>query len=295
MVNVKKVFKKAGKAIGDASSLFKKYTRKAIKTGGKALEKTIEVAGDSLKKIKAKAKKLTKTQAVLLVSLGVVGTYAGVNVGDAVGEYNKRNNKEFTVKEVFYKDGDTVDEISFVITNPDKIEIYPDDSFVIFEASSLYSSKISNKTITLNDLPYTITETKISKDKENDEQPDLNPDVPYVITIKINGLDLSGKDKDMINSGDKLFVLKLKADINNDIKDEFEDDGEVIKDELEKIVGTGANATKDWLKWIWEQILTLLAPIGYAIGYGLLAILILYILYLIIKTVIYNYLQKKLK
>jgi len=293
MVNFKKVVKKGGKALGETTSIFKKYARKAIKVGGKALSKTIEIAGDSLKKIKNKVKKLTKAQAVVLLTLGGVATYSGVNVGNAVAEFNKRNNKEFTVKEIFYKDGDDVDEISFVITNPDKIEIYPDDSFVIVEANSFFDSKFSNKTLFLGELPYLITETKISKDKENDEQPDLNPDIPYVITIKINGLDLSGKDKDMIKSGERLFVLKLKPDINNDIKDEFEDDGEAIKETLENAVKAGAGATDDFLKWILDQLKTLLAPVGYAIGYGLLAILIIYILYLIGKTVILNFLQKK--
>jgi hypothetical protein len=307
MVNFKKVVKKGGKALGETTSIFKKYARKAIKVGGKALSKTIEIAGDSLKKIKNKVKKLTKAQAVVLLTLGGVATYSGVNIGDAVAEFNKRNNKEFTVKEIFYKDGDDVDEISFVITNPDKIEIYPDDSFVIVEANSFFDSKFSNKTLILGELPYLITETKISKDKENDEQPDLNPDIPYVITIKINGLDLSGKDKDMIKSGEqfeRLFVLKLKPDINNDIKDEFEDDGEAIKESLENAVKAikeslenavkaGAGATDDFLKWILEQLKTLLVPVGYTIGYVLLAILIIYILYLIGKTVILNFLQKK--
>jgi hypothetical protein len=293
MVNFKKVVKKGGKALGETTSIFKKYARKAIKVGGKALSKTIEIAGDSLKKIKNKVKKLTKAQAVVLLTLGGVASYSGVNIGDAVAEFNKRNNKEFTVKEIFYKDGDDVDEISFVITNPDKIEIYPDDSFVIVEANSFFDSKFSNETLFLGELPYLITETKISKDKENDEQPDLNPDIPYVITIKINGLDLSGKDKDMIKSGERLFVLKLKPDINNDIKDEFEDDGEAIKETLENAVKAGAGATDDFLKWILEQLKTLLVPVGYTIGYGLLAILIIYILYLIGKTVILNFLQKK--
>ena len=196
-------------------------------------------------------------------------------------EFNKRNNKEFTVKEVFYKEGDDVDEMSFVITNPEKIEIYPDDSFVIIYASPFYDSKKSNRTITLDDQPYLITETKISKDKENDDQPDLNPDVPYVITIKINGLDLSGKDKDMIKSAtgdEKLFVIKLKADMNNDIKDEFEDDGEAVKEALEKALGAVADTGDDFLKWILEHLLKLAKPLA-PIGYILLALFLIWVLY----------------
>lgn len=281
MVNVTKIVQRAGKAIGAGTSLFKKAARRAAKIGGNAVKKTLTIAGDSLKKIKNKAKKLTKAQAAIIVSIGAVGTYAGVNIGDAMTEFNKRNNKEFTVKEVFYKEGDDVDEMSFVITNPEKIEIYPDDSFVIIYASPFYDSKKSNRTITLDDQPYLITETKISKDKENDDQPDLNPDVPYVITIKINGLDLSGKDKDMIKSAtgdEKLFVIKLKADMNNDIKDEFEDDGEAVKEALEKALGAVADTGDDFLKWILEQLLKLAKPLA-PIGYILLALFLIWVLY----------------
>jgi len=291
MVN-KKMFKKAGKAIGDATSIFKKYARKSVKLGLKGLQKTVEVAGDSLKKIKNKAKKLTKAQVTVLVSLGAVGTYAGVNVGDAITEYNKRNNKEFIVKEVFYKEGDTVDEISFVILNPDKIEIYPEDTFVIIESESSYMNEIKNKTIILNELAYVITETKISKDKENDDQPDLNPDVPYVVTIKINGLDLAGNNKNMLKSGEKIFVLKLKPDINNDIKDEFEDDIEVIVKTVEDAVKDVADTNENILQWILNQLMVLLKPILTYGGIGIAIVLVLYLLYLLLKFLFNKYILK---
>jgi len=283
MVNVRKIVKRGGSMISDGAGLLKKTLRKSLKFGAKALSKTVELATDSLKKIKNKAKKLSKNQITALLLVGAGTTYAGVNLGDAISEHNKRNNKTFIVTEVFYKEGDEVDEISFVILNPERIEIYVDDQFVINSTDSIYNSKIQNKTIELNTLPYTITETKISKDKDNDEQPsDKNPDIPFVITIRVLGLNMTGKDKDMIKSGNNLFTLQLKADLNNSIKDEYDDDGQAVKEAVKEAVDVVANVTGD----IFEK---LFGPIGKIVFWCIIGLLIM----TVIGTIIYLFVKKK--
>ena len=273
MVSVSSVkkFKKGGKAIAEQTSLVKKYGRKSAKVGGKGFEKTSEIAVKSLKTVKSKSKKINNLQKAALLAAGAAAAYSSVNVANGFADYNKRVDKKFTVTEVFYKDGDSVNEISFVITNPEKIEIFPDDSFVITEKSSFYDKKFSDNKLKLDVQPYMVTETKISKDKENEEQPNLNPDIPYVVTIMINTLDLSGSDKDMIKTGDKLFVIQLKPDVNNDIKDEFEDDAE----EAEKAIKAALEATTDWFG-------DLLKNLGGPIVSAIIAILAIIIVMIII-------------
>lgn len=286
MVNVTKVVKKGGKisgkagsVIGELSSDFKKISRKG-KKGSKVSKKTLDVMSESLEKTKKQSKKFTKAQYLAIIATGATATYAGVNLGEGVIEHNKRLNKLFDVTEVFYKDGDNKDEITFVISNPEKIEIYPTDEVVITYADIYYEQKIDNKTIKLNDQPYLISETKVNKDKENDELPkDTNLDVPFLITVTINGLDLTGKDNNMIKKGDKLFTLQLIPDFNNSIKNEFDDDSEKIKEAGESVFSS-----------LTDPFVNLFGDIGDVIFWVIVGIVIL--LFIVFIFFIYNNLIK---
>ena len=56
---------------------------------------------------------------------------------------------------------------------------------------------------------------------------------------------MSEKDKDMIKSGNNLFTLQLKADLNNSIKDQFDDDAKAVNDALKEAVDSVADVTGD--------------------------------------------------
>lgn len=267
MVSAKALKKeiKAGSAIVEVASETKKLKR-VIKKSGKSTKKITEAVGETeeiLKKVKTKSKKISSFQKAIVVGLGASAVWGTVNIGYAVADYVKRNNKIFTVTEIFHKENDGNDELSFVILNPDKIQIFTDESFVITYADPFFDGFFARGLLKKSDtVAYTITETKINKDKENSDLSDEDPDIPYVITIQVNGLDLSlDENKPLITNNlkkDKLLEIKLKADLNSEIKDEFNDDFDALKKTADDAMNAVNNAFQDTLLYILK---TFVAPV----------------------------------
>jgi hypothetical protein len=180
------------------------------KKAEKAVEETIDLVD---------SKKISSYSTLKMIATGTVVGVVGVSVAAAIKakqSFDARNGKEFRVNEISYDPNDDIDEISLSITNPELLPIYVRESILFLTINSNYDvlkNKINEKKILLNDLDYKITE--------------VNPygadTIPTLIKVKISGIDLTGADKDMIMKGNGLFIIKLRADFNNDMGYEFGD------------------------------------------------------------------------
>jgi hypothetical protein len=253
-----KILKKAIKAknlpVAEAADLTKK--------GEKATKETIDLV-DSKKISYSTFTKIATGTVVVGVAVGVATAIKAKQSFDA------RNGKEFRVNEISYDPNDDIDEISLSITNPELLPIYVRESILFLTINSNYDvlkNKINEKKILLNDLDYKITE--------------VNPygadTIPTLIKVKISGIDLTGADKDMIMKGDGLFIIKLRADFNNDIGHEF--DNNVINKILNMLKNT-AEAPFD----IFNYVIQIVKTIGLIFG-------IIFLLYL--AKVVYDTFKK---
>jgi hypothetical protein len=241
--------------IGETNSL----TKKSKKNIGSISEivadkKRLDTLKESTEIVKKK--KITKTQYAALLVGGSAVAVGGITAAKAIEAnetYQKRNNANFKVTEITYDKEDDKDEISLSISNPDKLDIYAQETIIFLSANDVLKNKIVGK-IFLNDRDYEISEVRPFGDSD-----DL---IPNLIKVKITGLDLTDVDKDMIMKGDGLFTIKLRADFNNDFKREME---ELMPPDL-----------FDW---------TYLIEILKNIGIGFVSIIVFLLLLYIIKTI----------
>jgi hypothetical protein len=274
-------FKKVGNAIGELYGklrqlkLSKKLDNDAVKFAEKTTDEAFEkikakkdIIGDTLPKKKSTLTKIAAGTAVVGV------TITAVTAANAIKSFDARDNKPFIVNKI-ERNLEEKDEIVLTISNSNKLCLYPKET-ILFENPNVdvLRTKAASGIIKLKSSSTPIPYNIISTDPYG-EDPDSGVDyIPTKIIIKIPGLDVTGRDKDMLIEGSNLITIVLQADPTNDIQESMDGTGNFFIKTGEAIVDP------------FEKFIEILKNVGIYGGIGIAALFITFLLYKLITYLI---------